>query len=35
VVHVVQGTARKLRREIEIADRLIIDRQVAAPARGA
>jgi hypothetical protein len=35
VVHIVQGTARKLRREVEIDDRLIIDRRVAAPARGA
>jgi hypothetical protein len=35
VVHIVQGTARKLRREVEIDDRLIIDRRVAAPAHGA
>ena len=35
VVHIVRGTARKVRREIEIDDRLSIDRQVAAPARGA
>jgi len=26
VVHIVQGTARKLRREIEIDDRLFVDR---------
>lgn|SRR5262249_6973029 len=30
VVLVVQGTARKLRREIEIDDRLVIDRRAAA-----
>jgi hypothetical protein len=35
VVHIVQGTARKLRREVEIDDRLIIDRRVATPARDA
>ena len=29
VVHVVQDTARKLRREIEIDDRLVIDRHAA------
>jgi hypothetical protein len=35
VVHIVQGTARKLRREIEIDDRLFIDRPAAAAARRA
>ena len=33
VVHVIQDTARKLRREIDVDDRLVIDRRAAA-ARG-
>jgi len=35
VVQIVRGTGRKLRREIEIDDRLSIDRQAVAAARGA
>ena len=34
VVQIVQGTGRKLRREIEIDDRLSIDRQAVAATRG-
>ena len=35
VVQIVRGTGRKLRREIEIDDRLSIDRQAVSVARGA